>query len=196
VNGRYFIVGCLIGALLAVIVYVPLSGSETAFPYDPWADINDDGKIDIRDIAYVAAQFGTYGDPTKNVTVTNWPLIQNVNVTNWPVSTEESKIVWGHYYWRRTFTLPLDETWTFTNRTAGYKRMLMVWTADSGFLIWVKYYIAGKLIYSEGPITMSQGSGLTTFNVANTTEIKITIKNSYSEELSIDLAIYVTASDP
>jgi len=45
-------------------MYVPLSGSQSSpLPYDPWADINDDGKIDIKDIAYVAARFGAIGTP-------------------------------------------------------------------------------------------------------------------------------------
>jgi hypothetical protein len=57
---------------------------RSGLPYDPWADIDDNGKIDMKDIGNVAAQFMTSGDPTKNVTVTNWPSQQNANVTNWP----------------------------------------------------------------------------------------------------------------
>jgi len=46
---------------------------RSGLPYDPWADYNDDGKINMVDIANVASQFMQTGDPTKNVTVTNWP---------------------------------------------------------------------------------------------------------------------------
>lgn len=31
--------------------------------YDPWLDINDDGKIDMKDVAAVAKAFGSLGDP-------------------------------------------------------------------------------------------------------------------------------------
>jgi len=31
--------------------------------YDPWIDLNDDGKIDMRDVATVARAFGSLGDP-------------------------------------------------------------------------------------------------------------------------------------
>jgi hypothetical protein len=48
--------------------------------YDPWADINDDGKIDMKDIAYTARLFDTSGDPAKNVTVTNWPTTSQIVV--------------------------------------------------------------------------------------------------------------------
>jgi hypothetical protein len=41
-------------------------------PYDPWADLDESGKIDMKDIASVASRFGTAGDSTKNVNVTNW----------------------------------------------------------------------------------------------------------------------------
>jgi hypothetical protein len=32
--------------------------------YDPWADINDDGKIDVYDIGHLARLFGATGGPT------------------------------------------------------------------------------------------------------------------------------------
>ncbi len=41
--------------------------------YDPWLDVNGDGKMDILDIAAVAKAFASSGDSTKNVNVTNWP---------------------------------------------------------------------------------------------------------------------------
>ncbi len=46
--------------LLASALLVRVSAT---LPYDPWDDINDDGKIDIKDIADVAARFGTSGTP-------------------------------------------------------------------------------------------------------------------------------------
>jgi len=63
---------CLTSALFSV---KPI-GSQTTFQYDPWADINDDGKIDAKDIGYTCRLFGKTGDPTKNVNVTNWPVQQ------------------------------------------------------------------------------------------------------------------------
>jgi hypothetical protein len=47
---------------------------RSGLPYDPWADIDDNGKIDMKDIGNVAARFMASGDSTKNVNVTNWPL--------------------------------------------------------------------------------------------------------------------------
>jgi hypothetical protein len=58
--------------------------------YDPWADINDDGKIDMYDIGHSARLFGATGDATKNVNVTNFPTQQRepawkvIQVTNTP----------------------------------------------------------------------------------------------------------------
>ncbi len=56
-------------ALLASPFVIGLTTSQ----YDPWADINEDGKIDIKDVAYTAKLFGTSGNPEKNVTIVNWP---------------------------------------------------------------------------------------------------------------------------
>ena len=44
--------------------------------YNPWADLNEDGKIDILDLTGVTGIYGMSGDPTKNVNVTNWPTQQ------------------------------------------------------------------------------------------------------------------------
>jgi hypothetical protein len=52
---------------------------RSSLPYDPWTDIDENGKIDMKDIGNVAAQFGTTGDPTKNVNVMNWPQPPLVN---------------------------------------------------------------------------------------------------------------------
>jgi len=67
----------LFSALILTIAFAPMSGSQTTHQYDPWADINDDGIIDIFDLVPAAISFGTTGDPTKNVNVTNWPIATN-----------------------------------------------------------------------------------------------------------------------
>jgi hypothetical protein len=54
---------------MLALAFIPLSGSQTAMPYDPWADINNDGKIDMKDIGYICRLFETYGDPTKKVII-------------------------------------------------------------------------------------------------------------------------------
>ncbi len=37
--------------------------------YDPWLDTNDDGKIDMKDIAAAARAFGTSGTPINKTQV-------------------------------------------------------------------------------------------------------------------------------
>lgn len=69
----------LIIAILAIVcltamifLIIPIR-SQTVGQYDPWLDINGDGKIDGRDIVPLARAFETSGDPTRDVNVTNWP---------------------------------------------------------------------------------------------------------------------------
>lgn len=81
---KTFILGCLIGMFVSLLIYAPISQTQTERQYDPWVDTNDDGIIDIYDIVHACILYETTGNPTKNVNVTNWPTIQNVNVTNWP----------------------------------------------------------------------------------------------------------------
>jgi hypothetical protein len=51
---------CLTSTLFIII---PTSGSPDAGDYDPWLDINDDGKIDMKDVGAVCRAFGTKGEP-------------------------------------------------------------------------------------------------------------------------------------
>jgi hypothetical protein len=60
----------LVCGLLASTLLVGLTASA---PYDPWCDLDEDGRISIFDVVQIAAVYGTLGDPGKNVTVTNWP---------------------------------------------------------------------------------------------------------------------------
>jgi hypothetical protein len=60
---------CLTVTLFGII---PV-GSQRTREYDAWYDVNDDGKIDLKDYYGVGLKYGTEGDPTKNVNVTNWP---------------------------------------------------------------------------------------------------------------------------
>lgn len=44
--------------------------------YDPWVDIwpiEGDGEINLYDAVELLTKYGTTGDPTRNVNVTNWP---------------------------------------------------------------------------------------------------------------------------
>jgi hypothetical protein len=63
---------CLTATLFTII---PTRSSTTnSREYDPWTDISGDGIIDYLDISISARLFGTTGDPTRNINVTNFPL--------------------------------------------------------------------------------------------------------------------------
>jgi hypothetical protein len=68
------IVLAILASFCLAVTLFSLAPVRSAQPYDPWSDIDDNGKIDMKDIGNVAARFMTAGDSTKNVTVTNWPV--------------------------------------------------------------------------------------------------------------------------
>jgi hypothetical protein len=70
----------IIAVLATFCLTATLFMVSSSLGYDPWADINEDGQIEMKDIAYSARLYGSSGDPTKNVTVTNWPLSGNINL--------------------------------------------------------------------------------------------------------------------
>jgi hypothetical protein len=76
-NVKKYLLAILLSSMILALVFCLNVGSQTTMPYDPWADINDDGIIDIYDLVNMANKYGATGDPTKNVTVTNWPIATN-----------------------------------------------------------------------------------------------------------------------
>lgn len=79
-NKKHLTMSTLIALALLVVAFTPISSQQGVHDYDPWADINGDGKMDGKDIAFTAAGFGTLGDPTRNVNVINLPLDGNGNL--------------------------------------------------------------------------------------------------------------------
>jgi hypothetical protein len=71
-NGKNYLVAIVLTALMLAIMFIPMSGSQSTKQYDPWLDYNDDGKISLADLVSLAQSYGTTGNPTKNVNVTNW----------------------------------------------------------------------------------------------------------------------------
>ncbi len=66
---------CLTVMLFMVL---PTRSGTSAGDYDSWADINDDGQINMYDIGYTAQRFGTSGDPTKQVEIAERGVVENV----------------------------------------------------------------------------------------------------------------------
>ena len=56
--------------MAAVLLLTPfLVGLTSSAPYDPWYDLDENGKINIFDVVRLAGTYGTAGDPGKNVTI-------------------------------------------------------------------------------------------------------------------------------
>jgi len=110
--------------------------TSTTYEYDPWADINEDGKIDIWDVAYTARLFGTSGNVTKNVYIVGGTINvtfppkplqtyrETVKITVLPAgalttySESERELVGGVWLSRIQSTLP-PATFVFTFNPKG-----------------------------------------------------------------------------
>jgi hypothetical protein len=137
---------------IVLVTAVPVGSIGT---YNPWLDSpSEDGKIDVRDVAPVAAAYGTTGDPTKNVNVTNWPYELNTSVTNWPDPSYKviylgSVMLTNH----QSVSNPMD--WCFTGGYSGMSLRVQV----------VGYYVPsgywGKVLFDYYE-TAFDSSGLCT----------------------------------
>lgn len=99
---------CLTATLLLA---VPIRSQTQPPMYDPWIDNNHDGQINILDAIRLANDFGTSGDPTANVSVTNWPqrwqtssIVDNLTFV-WNISSVPS-----YFYipWQFLATIPTN----------------------------------------------------------------------------------------
>lgn len=72
-NRKQFAVNMFFALILLSVALMPLSVQQTS-TYDPWLDYDEDGKIDVNDLHPLGQSYGSTGDPTKNVNVTNWPV--------------------------------------------------------------------------------------------------------------------------
>jgi hypothetical protein len=119
-------------AAAATLLLTPFLVSVTSSaPYDPWNDLDENGKIDIFDVVKIASTYGTTGDSEKNVTVTNWPTRQFLNV-----SLADHVVI------------PEQDSMQFLVDVAGYDRLtLVVVKHTSGVLMASVHYKYGE-IYS------------------------------------------------
>jgi hypothetical protein len=72
VTKKDLIIAVLATFCLTVTIFMVIPTRSSTNPYDPWIDYNDDGQIGLSDLVSLASSYGTTGDPTKNVNVTNW----------------------------------------------------------------------------------------------------------------------------
>jgi hypothetical protein len=84
--------------ITSVLFAVKPIGSQTTFQYDPWADLNDDGIIDIFDLVNLANKYGTTGDPVNktallyNVNATLTELLSRIDQLNATLTELQSKV--------------------------------------------------------------------------------------------------------
>ena len=75
IKKKYIIMALgIVSALLVSLFVTNVLLAQSSGEYDPWIDTNEDGIIDVNDLASMGQTYGTSGDPTKNVNVTNWPV--------------------------------------------------------------------------------------------------------------------------
>jgi len=72
-NRKNLAVVALVTICLLAVCFSVTRTRSSINEYDPWLDYNEDGVINMRDIAAGCASFMAEGDPTKNVNVMNWP---------------------------------------------------------------------------------------------------------------------------
>jgi hypothetical protein len=144
----------LIAILLACVFLAStwlVSLTSSAGVYNPWYDLDDNGKIDIFDVVRMAGSYGTSGEPSEAKAAlefdSGWINItdqrgQSLNVTHGLNSTDIMVDVTGkaavdaephHNFYGLTTHMVADPGWNCT--LGGGRPFSMVQTSDGGYVI-------------------------------------------------------------
>jgi len=101
INRRFVIAVLVVACLMTVLLTVaPIRSSILGPVYDPWLDVNNDNKIDMKDIGAVAQRFTAQGAPGQNASKAslaydsgwlniasmagqNMTITHGLNITDW-----------------------------------------------------------------------------------------------------------------
>jgi hypothetical protein len=86
VTKKDLVIAVLATFCLTVTIFMIMPIKSANNPYDPMLDYNHDGKIGLSDLVQFASSYGTTGDPTVNVNVTNWDQGCSVQTANEPTN--------------------------------------------------------------------------------------------------------------
>ena len=152
-NWKNYLVAVLLCSMILALAFIHNSGSQTTFQYDPWADINDDGKIDAKDIGYTCRLFGTIGDPTKNVNVTNFPQTYRIMHSTYTYAeTFHAKALEGVSLIQRYFDTEGYRQITIAIAVNGNASVMITWAIPNGGS-WYQYVYAVKNMYNFTVVT-------------------------------------------
>lgn len=153
-----------------ILVVVPIKSGQ---PYDPWTDIDENGKIDMRDIGTVASRFGTSGEPTRTVNVIN-----------------------SHFEWYSREVIEPRSYWSFLNDTAGYRQVNIRMTSNDtvnvalyfGILDTNQQYITAQDLFD----IQADETVFKTYEVKGPTLQLYVFNPSATTVASLFIAVYVT----
>jgi predicted secreted protein len=132
----------------SIFMIIPIRSATS--PYNPWVDINDDGKISLQDLVLLANSYGTTGTPLTKASIqfdSGWINItdkcgQNIIVTHGLNSTDIMVDVQGkttadggthqRYYGLTPYMPGWSKTYGGTNANVAYA---LVQTSDGGYAL-------------------------------------------------------------
>jgi len=123
ITKRHLIIVALLTFCVTATLFMiqPTRSQSGVGEYNPWADYNEDGLIDIFDLVPGAASFGTEGDPTKNVNVTNWP---------------------SSFGGQNSEVIVLCQNYTFSTTTQGLNDFIVPYSANVQNYKYINVYLA------------------------------------------------------
>lgn len=162
---------CLTFALFTVL---PTRSSTTNEPkYDPWADLNDDGIIDIYDVTWLCTMYDTTGTPINKTA-----LLYEVNATFTEllsrISNLNASLLDMEAYLNTKITDLNTSLVEFQSRIAELETELAILNATK----------LGKPDYDSGWFNITQGKSVILTHNLTTTNVLVYMIGKYSDYAS------------
>jgi hypothetical protein len=182
----------MLTALMLVLMFIPMSGSQASKQYDPWMDINDDGRIDMRDITQLCINFMATGDPTKNVNVTNFPQTYRIMHTTYTYAEtfHAEQPLFGAPVWRYFNTKGYRQI-TIALSINGNASVTISWAIPNGGC-WDQYHYFVKNSYNFTVVTYQVIAPEVYIGFSSFGELIDNIIKLYPLNATITLGIYIT----
>ncbi len=178
-NKKNFAIVYLISIVLSMLTLTPISSQQAPGEYDPWFDINDDGKIDIKDVASVAVKYGSEGTPI-NKTALLLELQTKIETLNASLLSLEARIADLEAQSLQTY----DSGWFLVDKNTDYDLTHNLGTTSLIVSLWFSKASDGsERCYGPAPLSWREHnpehvSGVTVAEITTTT-IRIRTGNEF-----------------
>lgn len=157
VTKRDLIVSVVLTFCLTSMMFI-IAETKSASPYNPWADINGDGKVDPEDLVLLASCYGTSGTPINRTEI----LLNLGTYSAYSTPDINPSTYTTEYVYPKTLSLNLTEVYILQGQ--GWENETGMWGAWNTYGRNVTYTLSLNMIFFDAYPTAIGGFNLVLYS--------------------------------